>query len=590
MLTTLKTVAALAFSAALGWAGAAPFAYIAETGAANVRVIDTATQATVANVAVEIGPFGVAVNNAGTRVYVTNLLSDSVSVIDTTTHEVIATVGVGVGPLGIAVNPAGTRVYVANAGDDLELGTTVSVIDAASDTVVATVTVGLLPVGLAVSPDGARLYVANGFGDAISVVDTASNMVVETIDVPMGPAGLALDPQGTRLYVTHPGVDTVGSTVSVIDTATHMVLASVGVQDGPLGIVVHPDGSRVYVANAGSENEAGNTVSVIDAATLEVTGTVNVGIAPQGLSLHPGGDRLYVTNTFSNTVSVVDTATLAVTATLPVGPSPVSFGSFVGPGAVGANYAGLWWRPTESGWGVNLTQQGGILFATWFTYDTDGSGIWLVMSEGRATGPGTYSGTLYRTTGPPFSANPWDPALVTRTAVGAATFSFADANNGTFSYVVNGIAQSKPITRLVFSTPPVCAEGASHGAAPNYQDLWWRSPAGSESGWGLNIVHQGDIVFATWFTYDASGRGLWIVMEGSRTAAGVYSGSLYRTTGPAFSAIPFDPALVSRIPVGTATLTFSDASTGTFAYTVDGISQAKPIIRLIYALPATVCR
>src|SRR5439155_10606362 len=35
--------------------------------------------------------------------------------------------------------------------------------------------------------------------------------------------------------------------------------------------------------------------------------------------------------------------------------------------------------------------------------------------------------------------------------------------------------------------------GASTGptATFNVQALWWRSPAGSESGWGINIVHQG---------------------------------------------------------------------------------------------------
>src|SRR6185312_17220634 len=31
-------------------------------------------------------------------------------------------------------------------------------------------------------------------------------------------------------------------------------------------------------------------------------------------------------------------------------------------------------------------------------------------------------------------------------------------------------------------------------AAPNYQGLWWASPAGSESGWGINFAHQGDII------------------------------------------------------------------------------------------------
>src|SRR5262245_12357827 len=28
--------------------------------------------------------------------------------------------------------------------------------------------------------------------------------------------------------------------------------------------------------------------------------------------------------------------------------------------------------------------------------------------------------------------------------------------------------------------------------AVSYQALWWASPAGSESGWGVNIAHQGD--------------------------------------------------------------------------------------------------
>lgn len=37
--------------------------------------------------------------------------------------------------------------------------------------------------------------------------------------------------------------------------------------------------------------------------------------------------------------------------------------------------------------------------------------------------------------------------------VGTATFTFADVSNGTFAYSVNGVAQSKAITREVFATP-----------------------------------------------------------------------------------------------------------------------------------------
>src|SRR4051812_12846799 len=47
---------------------------------------------------------------------------------------------------------------------------------------------------------------------------------------------------------------------------------------------------------------------------------------------------------------------------------------------------------------------------------------------------------------------------------------------------------------------------------PSYQGLWWNAPAGSESGWGVNITHQGSTVFATWFTYAADGKGIWLVM------------------------------------------------------------------------------
>jgi len=137
----------------------AELAYITNQESRNVSVIDTATLAVVATVPVGDGPFGVAVNPAGTRVYVTNLESDDVSVIDTATHTVIATVPVGDAPNGVAVNPAGTRVYVTNF-----LSADVSVIDTATQTVVATVSVGNSPFGVAVNPAGTHAYVTNLFG------------------------------------------------------------------------------------------------------------------------------------------------------------------------------------------------------------------------------------------------------------------------------------------------------------------------------------------------------------------------------------------------------------------------------------------
>ena len=256
------------------------------------------------------------------------------------------------------------------------------------------------------------------------------------------------------------------------------------------------------------------------------------------------------------------------------------------------NYQGLWWRSPaglENGWGVNLTQQGEILFGTWFTYDIDGSGMWIVMSAGRRTAEGVYSGELYRTTGPAFSLQPWAGA-VTATPVGNATFTFTDSNNGTFAYTLNGVTQSKPIVKQQFDELPACIAGVPHAASPNYQALWWSSPANSEPGWGVNIAHQGNILFTTWFTYDSAGRGQWLVMSrGERTAPGIYSGELYRTRGPAYNLDPW-VGNVTLIPAGRATFTFTDAEHGSFAFTLDGVSRTKLIERQVYGTPVSVCR
>jgi hypothetical protein len=116
------------------------------------------------------------------------------------------------------------------------------------------------------------------------------------------------------------------------------------------------------------------------------------------------------------------------------------------------NYQDVWWVPNgaEGGWGLMLSQQGNIIFAAWFTYDTDGKPMWLSVTAFN-TGPGVYSGTLIRTTGPPFGT--YDASMITRTSVGSATFAFANGLAGTFSYSVNGVQQTKQIGRYLFAPP-----------------------------------------------------------------------------------------------------------------------------------------
>ena len=260
---------------------------------------------------------------------------------------------------------------------------------------------------------------------------------------------------------------------------------------------------------------------------------------------------------------------------------------------VNANYQGLWWAMpggSESGWGINFAHQGDTIFASWFTYDLSGAGNWLVMTAPKIA-PGMYSGTLYSTTGPAFNATPFNPSQVAATSVGSAIVAFSGLNDGTFYYNVRSTTQVKAITRQVFGPVPTCAAATtSLSNATNYTDLWWASPAASESGWGVNLTHSGATLFASWFTYDTTGKPMWLVVTATQNTAASYSGTLYRTVGPPFNSVPFAPSQVVATPVGSATFTFANGNAATFGYTVNGISQSKSITRQIFGTTGTICR
>ncbi len=176
--------------------------------------------------------------------------------------------------------------------------------------------------------------------------------------------------------------------------------------------------------------------------------------------------------------------------------------------------------------------------------------------------------------------------------MGSGQLTFSDLNSGTFAYQVNGVSQTKTIVRDAFASPiPNCTFGALTDLtkASNFQDLWWAYPPGSESGWGINLTHQGDVIFATWYTYDVDGTPLWLSVAATKVTDGVYTGILNQTTGPAFNSVPFSPAMVSVNPVGTAKFTFANGNMGWFDYTLKNITQSKQITRTVFQAPGTAC-
>ena len=119
--------------------------------------------------------------------------------------------------------------------------------------------------------------------------------------------------------------------------------------------------------------------------------------------------------------------------------------------------------------------------------------MWIVgPSLNGITGEKYFTGTLYRTTGPPFNQVPWSAIGVTE--VGSMSIEFYTSALARVSYTFNGTAMSKLVERQVFgvAVPECVKEESSRANVANYQDLWW-NPA--ESGWGINMVQQATIIF-----------------------------------------------------------------------------------------------
>jgi hypothetical protein len=169
------------------------------------------------------------------------------------------------------------------------------------------------------------------------------------------------------------------------------------------------------------------------------------------------------------------------------------------------------------------------------------------------------------------------------------TVSFS-GDSASLEYTVDGVAVGKTIRKQVFGARAATCRSttADRASLANYQDLWWNA---AESGWGMNLTQQGDIVFAAIFTYDSRGLPLWLVAPAAtRQADGSFEGALYMTHGPAFDATPFTPIPPDNVtPVGTLQLRFTDGAHGTLAYSVNGVGVVKAITRQVFSSPVPAC-
>ncbi len=138
---------------------------------------------------------------------------------------------------------------------------------------------------------------------------------------------------------------------------------------------------------------------------------------------------------------------------------------------------------------------------------------------------------------------------------------------------------------ILILAPALASLGARAGT---FSDLWY-SP--QESGWGMNVVQQGEVAFITLFVYGADGAPTWYFAPDARLVSireplGLprFAGALYRSRGPRFGG-RFDPSEVTIIPAGDIAIEAVALDRMVVQYNADGVSVQRNTVRQTWRLP-----
>ena len=154
-------------------------------------------------------PYGVVVDEARSRIYVSFWAQACVAVIDLKTRQLVTRWATEEHPNEMLLNKAGTRLFVANANRN-----SVSVIDTATGRTAETLVAELLPNAapgntpnsLALSPDEKHLFVANANINTVAVFDVGTPGKSASLGfIPVGwyPTSVRVTPDGKRLLVAN---------------------------------------------------------------------------------------------------------------------------------------------------------------------------------------------------------------------------------------------------------------------------------------------------------------------------------------------------------------------------------------------------
>lgn len=241
---------------------------------------------------------------------------------------------------------------------------------------------------------------------------------------------------------------------------------------------------------------------------------------------------------------------------------------------------GSWYNPATSGQGLEIevlpdsTATGkGVLFAGWFTYDTNmyGEQRWYTLQGAVDSTSPSVPLTIFQALAGNFNATP----KISATNVGSATLTFADCTHASLNYSSNRMGMI-PLTRL--STPTSCSQAGDNGVTGTdfFLSGAWYNAATSGQGMVLEISPTQTTLFGAWYTYAPNGQSVggdssqrWFTLQinnyvpGSRNVSNV---PIYAPRGGVFD----DPTSITNIQVGVADISFTSCRAMNLHYAFNG--------------------
>ena len=282
---------------------AAGLAFVINSGAASVSVIDRATQTELRRIPMLREPHHYALTPDGKSLLIGDAIGNELLFLDPATGTVQQHMPCA-DPYQLWFSPDGHFLVVNGL-----LRNQIDVYDGANLTLLKRFPASSMPSHLAYSPDSSAVYVSLQGSDRLIAIDLRNLNVLWNEPVGKTPAGVLW--LNGKVLVADMGTDYVAE----VDPVNGRVIRHIVTGKGAHNLFLSPDGKTLWVTN-----RVAGTIAALDAAALTITHTYRIPGGPDDMAFAPDG-RIWITRRWVEKVAVFDPATGAY-QTIDVGRGP----------------------------------------------------------------------------------------------------------------------------------------------------------------------------------------------------------------------------------------------------------------------------